>query len=64
MTCRKRAPRIRATASDGFTVDGKESYDEDHMMYLHNSWPTLQRATAEGIRVKGNFVWSAFDNLS
>ena len=32
-------------------------------MYLRNVMAQLQRATAEGVPVKGNFVWSAFDNL-
>ena len=38
-------------------------YDEDRVMYLRNLLAQLRCATAEGIPVKGNFVWSAFDNL-
>lgn len=40
-----------------------EVFDEDRIMYLRNSMGQLQRATSEGIPVKGNFVWSVFDNL-
>ncbi len=32
-------------------------------MYLRNGMTHLRRAVAEGAPVKGNFVWSAFDNL-
>jgi len=32
-------------------------------MYLRNVMTQLQRATNEGVPVKGNFVWSAMDNL-
>jgi beta-glucosidase len=38
-------------------------YDSDRTMYLRNYMAQLQRATAEGIPVKGNFVWTPFDNL-
>jgi beta-glucosidase/6-phospho-beta-glucosidase/beta-galactosidase len=43
-------------------IDGNV-YDSDRLMYLRNGLMHLQRATAEGIPVKGNFVWSAIDNL-
>ena len=49
-------------ADDEISDDGK-IYDTDRIMYLRNAMGQLQRATAEGIPVKGNFVWSAFDNL-
>ena len=49
-------------ATDQKTADGKV-YDADRVMYLRNVMAQLQRATAEGVPVKGNFVWSAFDNL-
>jgi beta-glucosidase len=49
-------------ASDELAADGSV-YDTDRVMYLRNGMFNLQRATAEGIPVKGNFVWSAFDNL-
>jgi beta-glucosidase len=32
-------------------------------MYLRNVMTQLQRATAEGVPVKGNFVWSLMDNF-
>lgn len=48
--------------SDEMSADGK-IYDTDRVMYLRNVMAHLQRATVEGIPVKGNFVWSAFDNL-
>ena len=48
-------------ASDQKTADGKV-YDADRVMYLRNVMAQLQRSTAEGVPVKGNFVWSAFDN--
>jgi beta-glucosidase len=48
--------------SDQVAPDGNV-YDADRVMYLRNALTQLQRATAEGIPVKGNFVWSAMDNL-
>jgi beta-glucosidase len=48
--------------SDEMAADGN-IYDSDRVMYLRNGLTHLQRATAEGIPVKGNFVWSAMDNL-
>lgn len=49
-------------ASDQVAADG-QVYDSDRIMYLRNGLLHLQRATAEGIPVKGNFIWSAMDNL-
>jgi beta-glucosidase len=49
-------------ASDQIAPDGNV-YDVDRVMYLRNVMGQLQRATAEGVPVRGNFVWSAFDNL-
>jgi len=49
-------------ASDIIAADGN-IYDSDRLMYLRNCLMNLQRATAEGIPVKGNFYWSALDNL-
>ena len=49
-------------ASDEIAADGNV-YDSDRVMYLRSGLFNLQRATAEGVPVKGNFVWSAFDNL-
>jgi beta-glucosidase len=49
-------------ASDAIAADGNV-YDTDRIMYLRNGMAHLQRATLEGIPVKGNFVWSAMDNF-
>ena len=49
-------------ASDVVATDGRD-YDTDRVMYLRNGLMHLQRATAQGVPVKGNFVWSAMDNL-
>ncbi len=49
-------------ASDEISADGAV-YDSDRVMYLRNGMSHLRRAVAEGTPVKGNFVWSAFDNL-
>jgi beta-glucosidase len=49
-------------ASDEITADGNV-YDSDRVMYLRNILMHLQRATAEGVPVKGNFVWSLMDNF-
>ena len=44
-------------ASDGMV------YDTDRVMYLRNYLTQLQRATSEGIPVKGYFLWSLMDNF-
>jgi beta-glucosidase len=49
-------------ASDVISADGSVS-DSDRIMYLRNAMTQLQRATAEGVPVKGNFFWSAMDNF-
>jgi beta-glucosidase len=49
-------------ASDEIAADDNV-YDSDRVMYLRNGMAHLQRATAEGVPVKGNFVWSAMDNF-
>jgi beta-glucosidase len=53
---------IGYAASDEISADG-EVYDSDRVMYLRNGLGHLHRPTAEGLPVKGNFIWSAFDNL-
>jgi glycosyl hydrolase family 1 len=45
-------------ASDVVADDGNV-YDSDRLMYLRNGMMHQQRAAAEGIPLKGNFVWSA-----
>ena len=43
-------------------ADG-QIYDTDRIMFLRNCLTHLQRATAEGVPVKGYFEWSLMDNL-
>jgi beta-glucosidase len=38
-------------------------YDTDRVMFLRGNLSMLQRATAEGVPVRGYFVWSLFDNF-
>ena len=38
-------------------------YDIDRIMYLRNYLTHLQRATAEGVPVRGYFLWSLLDNF-
>jgi beta-glucosidase len=38
-------------------------YDSDRIMFLRNYLSMLQRATAEGVPVRGYFLWSSFDNF-
>jgi beta-glucosidase len=49
-------------ADDHVAPDGKV-YDTDRVMFLRNYLAQLQRATAEGVPVRGYFLWSAFDNF-
>jgi beta-glucosidase len=49
-------------AADKVAADGTVS-DSDRVMYLRNVMMHLQRACAEGVPVKGNFVWSLMDNF-
>jgi beta-glucosidase len=38
-------------------------YDTDRVMFLRNYLSQLQRATADGVPVKGYFLWSLMDNF-
>lgn len=49
-------------AADDPSDDGTV-YDSDRIMYLRNHLTQLQRATAEGVPVRGYFHWSAMDNF-
>jgi beta-glucosidase len=49
-------------AADEPTADGVV-YDSDRIMFLRNYLTQLQRATADGIPVRGYFLWSAMDNF-
>jgi len=50
-----------ASSSDHLTDDG-QVLDTDRTMYLRNYLTQLQRAVAEGVPVKGYFLWSLLDN--
>ena len=50
-----------ASSADQLAPDGAV-YDTDRVMYLRNYLMHLQRAVAEGIPVKGYFLWSLLDN--
>ncbi len=51
-----------ASGDDEVQPDGK-IYDVDRIMYLRNYLAQLQRATAEGVPVRGYFLWSLMDNF-
>ncbi|GAC1650029.1 MAG: GH1 family beta-glucosidase [Acidobacteriaceae bacterium] len=50
-----------ASSADQLAPDGAV-YDTDRVMYLRNYLMHLQRAVAEGVPVKGYFLWSLLDN--
>jgi beta-glucosidase len=50
------------SGSDQPAADGTV-YDVDRIMYLRNYLTQLQRATADGVPVKGYFQWSTMDNF-
>ena len=50
------------SSSDVPAADGVV-YDTDRVMYLRNYLTQLQRATADGVPVKGYFLWSLMDNF-
>ena len=50
------------SSSDVPAADGAV-YDTDRVMYLRNYLTHLQRATTEGIGVRGYFLWSLMDNF-
>ena len=49
------------SSDDQVAADG-QVYDIDRVMYLRNYLTHLQRAVAEGVPVKGYFLWSLLDN--
>lgn len=49
-------------AADELAEDGNV-YDTDRIMFLRNALTQLQRATADGVPVKGYFLWSLMDNF-
>jgi beta-glucosidase len=50
------------SAVDELAADGNV-YDTDRIMYLRNYLMQLQRATSEGVPVRGYFLWSLMDNF-
>ena len=50
------------SAADRMDASGQVA-DLDRIMYLRNYLSQLQRATAEGVPVKGYFLWSLLDNF-
>src|ERR1700746_4064720 len=55
-------PENGASDSDQPVADGSV-YDLDRVMYLRNYLTQLQRATSDGVPVKGYFLWSLMDNF-
>jgi beta-glucosidase len=50
-------------ASDDVVADDGKVYDTDRVMFLRSYLQQLQRATADGVPVKGYFQWSTMDNF-
>jgi beta-glucosidase len=50
-------------ASDDVLADDGKVYDTDRVMFLRAHLTQLQRATADGVPVKGYFQWSLMDNF-
>ncbi len=50
------------SSTDTLAPDG-HVYDTDRVMFLRNYLNQLQRAVAEGVPVKGYFLWSLLDNF-
>jgi beta-glucosidase len=51
------------TSSEDRLRDNGQVYDLDRISYLRNYLTQLQRAIAEGVPVKGYFLWSLMDNF-
>jgi beta-glucosidase len=51
------------TSSTDAPDAGGNIYDVDRIMYLRSYLTQLQRATAEGVPVRGYFLWSLLDNF-
>ena len=50
------------TSSNDMIAPDGHVYDTDRVMFLRNYLTQLQRATADGVPVKGYFLWSLLDN--
>jgi beta-glucosidase len=51
------------TSSTDHPVPGGEVYDLDRVMFLRQYLAQLRRATADGVPVRGYFLWSLLDNF-
>lgn len=51
------------TSGDDQVMQDGKIYDTDRIMYLRNYLAQLQRATTEGVPVRGYFLWSLMDNF-
>jgi beta-glucosidase len=51
------------TSSEDKLRDNGKVYDLDRISFLRNYLTQLQRATAEGVPIKGYFLWSLMDNF-
>ena len=51
------------TSSEDKPAPDGQIYDLDRIMFLRNYLRQLQRATAEGVPVRGYFLWSLMDNF-
>ena len=49
--------------TDDVLADDGKVYDTDRIMFLRACLTQLQRATADGVPVKGYFQWSTMDNF-
>jgi beta-glucosidase len=49
--------------SDDLVTDDGKVYDTDRIMFLRAFLTQLQRATDDGVPVKGYFQWSLMDNF-
>ena len=50
------------SSEDKLAADG-EVYDLDRIMFLRNYLTQMQRAVAEGVPIRGYFLWSLMDNF-
>jgi beta-glucosidase len=50
-------------ASDDVIADNGNIYDTDRIVFLRSYLTQLQRATADGVPVKGYFQWNTMDNF-
>ncbi|MET3336208.1 beta-glucosidase [Bradyrhizobium ottawaense] len=50
------------SSEDKISADG-QVYDLDRIMFLRNYLSQMQRATAEGVPIRGYFLWSLMDNF-